>query len=150
MVVKQRGALLRSFYPKHAFHSPAVPTMACFVLCCFWVQLPTFCGSRGYSSRVGAPSDVHVTGAGAVHGYDQPGWCYHLCFPGKCAVGRCSLGNCSPKQVPERWFPNKCDIFGASHQIFHVAVMVAAWIHFRGITAAFLAVRSQGVVCSAD
>ncbi|OAA63222.1 Hly-III-related protein [Akanthomyces lecanii RCEF 1005] len=53
-------------------------------------------------------------------------------------------------RIPERWFPNKFDLFGASHQIFHLAVIVAAWVHFRGIAAAFVAVRSQGVVCSAD
>ena len=31
---------------------------------------------------------------------------------------------------PERWKPKKFDIIGASHQIFHVCVLMAAWTHF--------------------
>jgi len=34
------------------------------------------------------------------------------------------------RQVPERWVPYKFDLVGCSHQIFHVAVMVAACLHF--------------------
>ena len=36
----------------------------------------------------------------------------------------------SSLQIPERWFPHKFDILGCSHQIFHIAVMVAACLHF--------------------
>ncbi|KAJ5578550.1 uncharacterized protein N7459_007514 [Penicillium hispanicum] len=38
---------------------------------------------------------------------------------------------------PESWKPVYFDIWGASHQIFHVAVGIAAVIHFYGILAAF-------------
>lgn len=36
-------------------------------------------------------------------------------------------------QIPERWFPYSFDIFGASHQIFHLAVIIAALTHFAGL-----------------
>ncbi|KAL7945348.1 putative mPR-likeG-protein-coupled receptor [Trichoderma barbatum] len=50
-------------------------------------------------------------------------------------------------RVPERWVPYKFDIFGASHQILHVAVMTAAIIHFCGLLKAFSIIRSNVDVC---
>lgn len=32
--------------------------------------------------------------------------------------------------MPERWYPGRFDYFGASHQIFHVCVVLAALAHF--------------------
>nr|CAI5839209.1 unnamed protein product [Callosobruchus analis] len=37
-------------------------------------------------------------------------------------------------RVPERWFPGKFDIWFHSHQIFHVFVLVAALVHYHGIS----------------
>lgn len=37
-------------------------------------------------------------------------------------------------RVPERFFPGKCDIWFQSHQIFHVFVVFAAFVHYHGIT----------------
>lgn len=37
-------------------------------------------------------------------------------------------------RVPERWFPGKCDIWFQSHQIFHVLVIAAAFVHYHGIS----------------
>lgn len=37
-------------------------------------------------------------------------------------------------RVPERYFPGKCDIWFQSHQIFHVLVVSAAFVHYHGIT----------------
>ena len=37
-------------------------------------------------------------------------------------------------RVPERFFPGKFDIFLHSHQIFHLAVIAAAFVHYHGIT----------------
>lgn len=36
-------------------------------------------------------------------------------------------------RVPERFFPGKCDIWFQSHQIFHVLVLAAAFVHYHGI-----------------
>ncbi|MEQ2204761.1 Adiponectin receptor protein 1 [Xenoophorus captivus] len=37
-------------------------------------------------------------------------------------------------RIPERFFPGKCDIWFHSHQIFHVLVVAAAFIHFYGVS----------------
>ena len=37
-------------------------------------------------------------------------------------------------RIPERFMPGKCDIWFQSHQIFHVFVIVAAFVHYHGIS----------------
>jgi len=37
-------------------------------------------------------------------------------------------------RVPERFFPGKCDIWFQSHQIFHMFVVIAAFVHYHGIS----------------
>ncbi|VDN25745.1 unnamed protein product [Gongylonema pulchrum] len=37
-------------------------------------------------------------------------------------------------RVPERFFPGKCDILFQSHQLFHICVVVAAFVHYYGIS----------------
>ncbi|CAJ0949532.1 unnamed protein product, partial [Mesorhabditis belari] len=37
-------------------------------------------------------------------------------------------------RIPERFFPGKCDYWFQSHQLFHTFVVLAAFIHFHGIT----------------
>ncbi|KAI1757954.1 putative hemolysin-III channel protein Izh2 [Xylaria castorea] len=53
-------------------------------------------------------------------------------------------------RIPERWAPYRFDIYGASHQIFHVAVLIAAWIHFCGLVEAFHGLRSSNDTCITD
>lgn len=50
-------------------------------------------------------------------------------------------------QVPERWAPYRFDTYGSSHQIMHIAVILAAYIHFGGLVHAFHAVRTFGSSC---
>ena len=50
-------------------------------------------------------------------------------------------------QIPERWMPYRFDLFGASHQIFHFAVMGVAVIHFLGLLRAFQHARMRRDVC---
>jgi adiponectin receptor len=33
-------------------------------------------------------------------------------------------------RIPEKLFPNKFDIFGSSHQIFHICIVIAALMHY--------------------
>ena len=40
-------------------------------------------------------------------------------------------------RIPERWYPRKFDIYGASHQVLHVFVMVGALCHVVGVLKAF-------------
>ncbi|CAE7174753.1 unnamed protein product, partial [Rhizoctonia solani] len=37
----------------------------------------------------------------------------------------------SASRLPERWYPGRFDYFGASHQIFHVCVVLAALSHYQ-------------------
>ena len=50
-------------------------------------------------------------------------------------------------EIPERYAPYQFDKWGASHQLFHVAVMIAAGIHFRGLMETFHTIRSMPDVC---
>ncbi|KAI5308435.1 hypothetical protein KEM55_005713 [Ascosphaera atra] len=40
-------------------------------------------------------------------------------------------------RVPEKWYPGRFDLFGSSHQIFHVLVVAAALSHLTGLLTAF-------------
>ncbi|ETN80518.1 hypothetical protein NECAME_09101 [Necator americanus] len=37
-------------------------------------------------------------------------------------------------RTPERFFPGKCDIWFQSHQLFHTCVVIAAFVHYFGIS----------------
>ena len=37
-------------------------------------------------------------------------------------------------RIPERFMPGKCDIWFQSHQIFHVLVIIAAFVHYHGMS----------------
>lgn len=37
-------------------------------------------------------------------------------------------------RIPERFLPGKCDIWFQSHQIFHLLVVAAAFVHYHGIS----------------
>ncbi|KAM7360256.1 adiponectin receptor isoform 1-T2 [Cochliomyia hominivorax] len=37
-------------------------------------------------------------------------------------------------RVPERWFPGKFDLWFQSHQLFHILVIAAAFVHYHGIS----------------
>lgn len=50
-------------------------------------------------------------------------------------------------RVPERFLPGKCDIWFQSHQIFHLLVVVAAFVHYHGITEMALHRLHSGVNC---
>ena len=36
-------------------------------------------------------------------------------------------------RIPERWAPGRFDLVGNSHQVFHVAIVAAAAVHYRGV-----------------
>jgi adiponectin receptor len=40
-------------------------------------------------------------------------------------------------RVPERFFPGKLDLFGASHQLFHTLVFAAAFLHYHTVLLMF-------------
>lgn len=50
-------------------------------------------------------------------------------------------------QVPERWCRKRLDVFGASHQIFHFMVVLAALTYTKGILQAFDYVHDSNHSC---
>ena len=50
-------------------------------------------------------------------------------------------------RIPERFIPGKCDIWFQSHQIFHVLVIVAAFVHYQGISEMAMARLKQDSQC---
>lgn len=52
------------------------------------------------------------------------------------------------KRFPERWAPGKYDYFFASHQIFHVFVVLAALAHYKAVLIG-LDYRMSGTTCTA-
>jgi adiponectin receptor len=48
-------------------------------------------------------------------------------------------------RVPEKWSPGRFDIWGSSHQIFHVLVVLAATSHLVGLVKAFDYEHSQRI-----
>jgi len=47
-------------------------------------------------------------------------------------------------RIPERWFPGKCDIWFHSHQLFHLLVIAAAFVHYHGICEMAMARLAHG------
>ncbi|XP_054166822.1 adiponectin receptor protein-like [Oppia nitens] len=51
-------------------------------------------------------------------------------------------------RIPERFFPGKCDYWFHSHQLFHIFVILAAVVHYHGITCmADYRLNSPNAVC---
>ncbi|KAI8929748.1 hemolysin-III related-domain-containing protein [Entophlyctis helioformis] len=51
-------------------------------------------------------------------------------------------------RIPERWFPSGIfDIWGQSHQIWHLLVLAAALVHYRAVVAMFLWRHSKDASC---
>ncbi|KAK4073595.1 hypothetical protein Purlil1_12983 [Purpureocillium lilacinum] len=50
-------------------------------------------------------------------------------------------------KIPERWAPGLFDIYGASHQLFHMAVMIAAGFHYHGLSGASRLMRLKSDPC---
>jgi adiponectin receptor len=50
-------------------------------------------------------------------------------------------------RIPERFMPGKCDIWFQSHQIFHVLVVAAAFVHYYAISDMAMYRFTQGPYC---
>jgi len=47
-------------------------------------------------------------------------------------------------RTPERFCPGKCDLWLQSHQLFHIFVIIAASVHYYGITEMVVRRLEQG------
>ncbi|KAF7299704.1 Hemolysin-III channel protein Izh2 [Mycena chlorophos] len=52
-------------------------------------------------------------------------------------------------RIPERFSPGRFDYFFASHQIFHVCVLVAVCLHYHGVFTSLRYTYSQPDICAA-
>lgn len=50
-------------------------------------------------------------------------------------------------RIPERFYPGKCDIWFQSHQIFHLLVVAAAFVHYHGISEMAIQRLAHGAHC---
>ena len=62
-------------------------------------------------------------------------------------VRRGAAVNTGSFQFPERWFPRTYDRFGASHQLMHIFVLVAAVAYAVAVVKAFDFRYERGLVC---
>ncbi|XP_076373600.1 adiponectin receptor protein-like isoform X1 [Tachypleus tridentatus] len=75
----------------------------------------------------------------AFHYLVAEGWfraISHASFGWLCLMGSLYLAGAFfyVMRVPERFFPGKCDYWFHSHQIFHILVIAAAFVHYHGIS----------------
>ncbi|KAF9582785.1 hypothetical protein BGW38_010765, partial [Lunasporangiospora selenospora] len=69
---------------------------------------------------------------------------YMICMGGCYVFGALLYAS----RIPERFFPGKLDHFGASHQIFHVCVLLGCLSHFLGVTKAMAFWHDSNHSCS--
>ncbi|CDS07996.1 hypothetical protein LRAMOSA01945 [Lichtheimia ramosa] len=52
-------------------------------------------------------------------------------------------------RIPEKWYPGKFNIWGASHQIFHICVLIAVVAHYIGVmrAMAFWHTKQENPLC---
>lgn len=58
-----------------------------------------------------------------------------------------SVANAVLEKFPERWFPRRFDLFGASHQLMHIFVVFAALTYTCAVISAFDHRYEKGAVC---
>ncbi|KAF8542949.1 hemolysin-III related-domain-containing protein [Trichophaea hybrida] len=127
------GRNLRYFYPPHFFRRPALRKDRTVVYIC-----------------LGLSAIVPV-----VHGVRLPGWetqkhCMSLSWVVLTTI-LILLGFATyAAQIPEKWYPPRHDIFGASHQILHFMAIFAGLAHMRGLLRAFDYTHSQDFMCMID
>lgn len=62
-------------------------------------------------------------------------WAVRTAFGLDALMGAIYLGGAAiyACRVPERWYPGRFDIVGHSHQLWHTAVVLAAYVHYRAV-----------------
>ncbi|EGX89007.1 hemolysin-III channel protein Izh2, putative [Cordyceps militaris CM01] len=123
-------------------------------LCCMIFTLtPAFVTPQyrhiraSFYAGFGLSSIIFVAHGLLLHGWELQKSRMSLVWMGWMATANLVGAAIYAARIPERWVPYTFDNFGASHQILHMAVMVAAWIHFRGLIEAFHIIRSQHNIC---
>ncbi|UNI19528.1 hypothetical protein JDV02_005710 [Purpureocillium takamizusanense] len=124
-------------------------------LCCAVFTLSPRFGSpqfrhwrASFYAAFGLSSVVFVAHGLTLHGWELQKTRMSLIWMVWMATANLTGAAIYAARVPERWLPYQFDIYGASHQIFHVAVIIAACVHFLGLMESFLVIRSATHACS--
>ncbi|XP_041083165.1 adiponectin receptor protein 1-like isoform X1 [Polyodon spathula] len=120
---QRRG--LRASPLKGLFFTLLPPCLNC--LCCMPVPAGVFVG-LGLSGIVPTMHFTIAEGFVKAATVGQMGWFFLMAAMYITGAGLYAA------RIPERFFPGKCDIWFQSHQIFHVLVVAAAFIHFYGVS----------------
>ncbi|GFR07944.1 adiponectin receptor protein [Trichonephila clavata] len=126
-----------SFQPKLIYMVLVIVLGTATVIVSLW---DTFSEPRYRSLRAGVFVAFGLSGAiPAIHYLFVEGWFptfYTAPFAWLCLMGVLYITGAIfyALRVPERFCPGKCDIWFNSHQIFHILVIVAACIHYHGIS----------------
>jgi len=95
-----------------------------------WARTAVFLG-LGFTAVFPVTHAVHLHGWRVLHQEMGLGW---LVLSGALYTNGAIM---YAARFPERLFPGKLDYFGASHQIFHVHVVLAALAHYVSIYSAY-------------
>jgi adiponectin receptor len=62
-------------------------------------------------------------------------WAVRTAFGLDALMGAIYLGGAAiyACRIPERWYPGRFDLVGHSHQLWHTAVVLAAYVHYRAV-----------------
>ncbi|KAI6081445.1 putative hemolysin-III channel protein Izh2 [Hypoxylon rubiginosum] len=143
------------FFCNHNLRLLYWTTTSSTALCCAIFTLNPYFGSPQFRrwracfyAGFGLSSIIFIIHGLMLHGWERQKSHMSLVWMGWMATSNLVGAAIYAARIPERWAPYRFDILGASHQIFHVAVMIAAWIHFCGLLEAFHGIRSRHDSCS--
>ncbi|KAG8889739.1 tryptophan synthetase [Tulasnella sp. 332] len=95
-----------------------------------WARTTVFL-SLGFTGVVPVCHALYIHGMEAI--YEEMGLAWLLLSGALYTIGAILYAT----QTPERFFPGKVDLLGASHQIFHIHVVLAALAHYISIYKAY-------------
>ena len=144
-----------SGHPLYSGHPPSqVPALHLSPLpsshvCRTWAVRSRFRGTRYPIARLDNAKPANECGLDGINGNFQSDRGSDICCSGLSFTVNCvTVALLTCKQVPEKIRPLKYDIYGSSHQVLHVAVIVAGLAHMFGLFRAFDYLHTVGSVCS--
>ena len=134
-------------YDRPKIQSACISFLSSSYVRCQWIISSHFHRSRSLALRVGYSRKAHGIELDGRNGFLQLRWCCVLCYEGTCSSPISSAATDSQRKVPEAWYPYTFDIFGGSHQIFHIMIIFAGLAHMFGLLQAFDTIHTPGLQC---
>ncbi|PQE09583.1 hemolysin-III channel Izh2 protein [Rutstroemia sp. NJR-2017a WRK4] len=98
-------------------------------------------------SCLGLSASIFITHGLLLHGWETQRKRMSLDWMAVMAVMNLLGAGAYAFRVPEKWYPNRHDFIGSSHQIMHVAVVAAGLAHMVGLLRAVEHVHGAGFSC---